>query len=92
MEPEKGKTAGYLREKRGVSEQAKASLKEFSRIKKLILDSLSDADMTIDQLAEKLSLPKPEVVYYLMSLVKFGFVKTGDIDDMDEYYTYKLNK
>jgi len=32
------------------------------------------------------------VVYNLMTLVKFGFVKIGDIDDMDEYYTYKLNK
>ena len=37
-------------------------------------------------------MPSDEVVYYLMSLVKYGFVKTGDIDDMDEYYTYKLNK
>jgi len=27
-----------------------------------------------------------------MSLVKYGFVKTGEVDDMDEYYTYKLNK
>jgi hypothetical protein len=37
-------------------------------------------------------MPTHEVMYYLMSLVKYGLVKTGDIDDMDEYYSYKLNK
>jgi hypothetical protein len=91
-EVEKGKTAKYLRDKIGVSEQAKDNLKEFTRIKKSITDALAEGDMTIDQLTTKLSMPKPDVVYYLMSLVKYGVVKTGDIDDMDEYYTYKLNK
>jgi Bacterial regulatory protein, arsR family len=91
-EVEKGKTAKYLRDKIGVSEQAKENLKEFTRIKKSITDALAEGDMTIDQLTTKLSMPKPDVVYYLMSLVKYGVVKTGDIDDMDEYYTYKLNK
>ncbi len=91
-EVEKGKTAKYLRDKIGVSEQAKDNLKEFARIKKSITDALAEGDMTIDQLTTKLSMPKPDVVYYLMSLVKYGVVKTGDIDDMDEYYTYKLNK
>ena len=91
-EVEKGKTAKYLRDKIGVSEQAKDNLKEFTRIKKSITDALAEGGMTIDQLTTKLSMPKPDVVYYLMSLVKYGVVKTGDIDDMDEYYTYKLNK
>jgi predicted transcriptional regulator len=91
-EVEKGKTAKYLRDKIGVSEKAKENLKEFARIKKSITDALEEGDMTIDQLTTKLSMPKPDVVYYLMSLVKYGVVKTGDIDDMDEYYTYKLNK
>ncbi len=92
MEVEIGKTAKYLREKQGVSEQAKENLKEFTRIKKRMLDALAEQDMTIAEMAEKLSMGRPDVVYYLMSLVKYGFVKTGDIDDMDEYYTYKLNK
>ena len=52
----------------------------------------ADEDLTVKQLAEKNGMPTHETMYYLMSLVKFGFVKTGDIDDMDEYYTYKLNK
>ena len=90
---EKGKTAKYLREKLGgIPEQAKENLKEYNGIKRKLLDALKDQDLTIKQLTEKLSMPSDEVVYYLMSLVKYGFVKTGDVDDMDEYYTYKLNK
>ena len=88
-----GKTAKYLREKLGgIHEQAKQNLKEFNGKKKLILESLKEGDLTVKQLTEKLQIPSDEVVYYLMSLVKYGFVKTGDIDDMDEYFTYKLNK
>jgi predicted Rossmann fold nucleotide-binding protein DprA/Smf involved in DNA uptake len=88
-----GKTAKYLREKLGgIPEQAKENLKIFNAIKKQILEALKDEDLTIKQLTEKLNMPSDEVVYYLMSLVKYGFVKTGEVDDMDEYYTYKLNK
>ncbi|MDD4822894.1 MAG: winged helix-turn-helix domain-containing protein [Bacteroidales bacterium] len=93
MEIEKGKTAKYLREKAGgVPEQAKENLKEFTRIKKLLLEALADEDLTIKQLADKLNMPSDEVVYHLMSLVKYGLVVTGEIDDMDEYFTYKLKK
>lgn len=89
---EVGKTARYLREKRGVPEHVKEELKTYNRIKKAITDALKDEDLTIAQLSEKLAMPKPEVMYYLMSLVKYGIVDTGEIDDMDEYYTYKLAK
>lgn len=93
MEVEKGKTAKYLREKMGgIPEQAKENLKVFNGIKKKMLEALASEDLTVKQMAEKLQMPTDEVVYYLMSLVKYGFVKTGDVDDMDEYYTYKLNK
>ncbi|MDD2525038.1 MAG: ArsR family transcriptional regulator [Bacteroidales bacterium] len=93
MEIEKGKTAKYLREKSGgVPEQAKENLKEFNRIKKLMLEALAQEDLTIKQLTDKLNMPSDEVVYHLMSLVKYGLVATGDVDDMDEYFTYKLKK
>lgn len=92
MEVEKGKTAKYLREKTGVSAQAKENLKEFTQIKKQILESLAEEELTVKQLTEKLNMPSDQVFYYLMSLVKYGFVKPSGIDDMDEYYTYKLNK
>ena len=93
MEVEKGKTAKNKREKLGgIPEKAKENLKVYNGIKKQILDALKDQDLTVMQLTEKLNMPSDDVAYYLMSLVKYGFVKTGDIDDMDEYYTYKLNK
>jgi DNA-binding IclR family transcriptional regulator len=90
MEVEKGKTFRYLREKREVSQAAKDNLKQFTRIKKEILDALKEKEMTIAELTEKLGMPKHKVVFYLMSLLKYGLVQTGSIDDMDEYYTYKL--
>jgi DNA-directed RNA polymerase specialized sigma subunit len=90
MEIEKGKTAKILRDKQGVSQQAKDNLKEFNQIKKKMLEALSEGEMTISQLSEKIEMPKDEVVYYLLTLVKYGFVQTGEVDDMDEYYNYKL--
>jgi len=92
MEAEKGKTFRYLREKREVSQEAKDNLKHFIRVKKEILDALKEKEMTIDELTKKLGMPKHEVVFYLLSLVKYGQVQPGTIDDMDEYYTYKLRK
>lgn len=92
MEIEKGKTAKYLRDKRPVSQEIKDKLKKFIRIKKAILDALKEDDLTIGQLAQKLNVPKHEIVYYLMSLIKFGFVQTGEVDNMDEYFSYKLKK
>lgn len=92
MEVEKGKTFRYLREKREVSQAVTDKLKQFTRIKKEILGALKEKDMTIFELSQKLAMPKHEVVYYLMTLVKYGSVETGDIDDMDEYYSYKLKK
>lgn len=92
MEIEKGKTYKYLREKREVSQVAKDKMKQFSKMKKIILDSLKEGELTVDQLTQKINLPKDEVLFYLMSLIKYGFVQTGSIDDMDEYFTYKLKQ
>lgn len=90
MEIEVGKTAKYLRETQGVPERVKEQLKEYNRWKKLIVDALKEEELTVPQLAEKLQQPKSDVMYYLMSLIKYGIVKTGEIDDMDEYFSYKL--
>jgi predicted transcriptional regulator len=92
MEIEKGKTAINLRKTREVPQELKDNLKEFNRIKKAILEALKEGDLTIKQLSQELNMNRPDVVYYLMSLVKYGFVQTGEVDDMDEYFTYKLKK
>ncbi len=92
MEIEKGKTAKYLREKRPVPKEVTGRLKYFTKIKKQIIDALKDGDKSVVQLSEALQLPADEVMYQLMSLLKYGFVETGEIDDMDEYFFYKLKK
>lgn len=90
MKVEKGKTAKYLKEKRPVPKEVTEQLKSFVKSKKLLLNSLKEGERTIPQLAEELKLPKDEVLFQLMSLLKYGFVETGEIDDMDEYFYYKI--
>ncbi|HBX49757.1 MAG TPA: hypothetical protein DEH02_01665 [Bacteroidales bacterium] len=92
METEKGKTVKIMKEKRQVSPQVTENLKQYTRIKKNILEALKDEELTVNQLTEKLNLPKAETLYYLMSLIKYGFVQVGSVDDMDEYFTYKIKK
>ena len=92
MEIEKGKTAKYLRDKRGVPQSVKDNLKAFTKIKKTILGILKEEEMTVPQLAEKLNMPAHEVMFYLMSLLKYGQVVTGEIDDDDEYFYYKIKE
>lgn len=87
-----GKTFRYMREKREVTEEAKSNQKNYLKIKKSILDLLKEEELNIDQLTEKLNMPKPEVVFYLMSLLKYGYIQTAAIDDMDEYFSYKLKR
>ena len=90
MKAEIGKTAKYLRDKQGVPERVKEELKEYNRVKKAITGALKEEELTIAQLSEKLQMDKSEVMYYLMSLVKYGIVAIGEVDDMDEYFSYKL--
>jgi hypothetical protein len=92
MEIEKGKTFKFLKEKMEVSQQLKDNQKHFIHIKKDIINELKDNELTIEQLTQKLNLPKHEVVFYLMSLVKYGYIQVGTLDDMDEYFTYKIKK
>ena len=92
MEVEKGKTAKYLKEKRPVPKEITEQLKYFTKIKKLLLNALKEKEKTVPQLADELKLPKDEVLFQLMSLQKYGFVETGEIDDNDEYFYYKIKK
>lgn len=92
MDKEKGNTIKIIRERRTVSETVRENLKDFNKKKKAILEELQKEELSIAQLSERTGMPKDEMVYYLLSLVKFGFVQTGDIDEMDEYFNYKLRK
>ncbi len=89
---EKGKTAKWLRDQQGISEKAKEQLKEFTTKKRSVLTALKDGPLTIEQVAEKAEMVLSETVFYMMTLQKYGDVIVDEIDDMDEYFTYKLKK
>lgn len=92
MSTERIMTFKILREKRKVSDRVKENLKQFNKDKKAILDALGKGDMTIDQISKETGMSKDKTMYILMSLVKFGFVSAGTVDEMDEYFTYKLKR
>jgi len=86
------KTIDKIKEKRSVSEELKSRVKEFGKINREILSALKEKDKTIPQIAEETKIEPHVVTYHLMTLIKYGKIEAGDIDDMDEYYYYKLNK
>lgn len=91
MDVEKSKTVKYLKERMTVDKGVMDNLKTFTRSKKAILNSLKEGSKTVPQLSKDLEISTEECMYQLMSLLKYGYVKTGEIDDMDEYFYYELN-
>jgi len=86
------KTIDKIKEKRKVSEDLKYRVKEFGKINRAILNALKEKDKTIPQIAEETKIESNVVTYHLMTLIKYGKIAVGEIDDMDEYYYYKLNQ
>lgn len=83
------KTIDIIKETRTVSEELKAKRKRCAEMKKLILKSLEAEPKTIPQIAGEINVASDVVMYFLMTLRKYGDVETGEIDDMDEYFYYK---
>lgn len=90
MKVEKGKTAKYLRDKTTLPKEVTENLKHFTKTRKAIIEVLKEGEKTVPQLADQINMPADEVMYQVMSLWKYGLVEAGDMDDMDEYYYYKL--
>jgi DNA-binding transcriptional regulator YbjK len=88
----KSKTINIIKEIRKVSSQVSESRKKFVQTRKAIMEALKDEGKTIPQIATLTQLPLYETTYYLMSLQKFGEVTVEGIDDMDEYFIYKIKK
>jgi len=86
------KTIDVMKEKRTVSPEVKERIKAFNKLKKLILKSLGSGEKTIPEIAKELELDSDAITYNLMTLLKYGFVITGEIDEDDEYYYYKLKE
>ena len=86
------RTIDIAKKERQVPAAVKEELKQFNRMKRAIRQALADGPLTIPELAEKLSVSRHEVTYYVMSLRKYGIITAGEQDDMDEYYFYQLKK
>ncbi|OQY05810.1 MAG: hypothetical protein B6I20_00390 [Bacteroidetes bacterium 4572_117] len=86
------KTIDHIKKIRTVSDEVKAKRKEFNRIKKLILKALDPEPKSIPQLAKEIDLSIDVITFHLMTLRKYGDVETGELDDMDEYFSYKLKQ
>lgn len=89
---EKGKTAKWLRDQQGVPERVKEQLKEYTANKRTVLAALKEGPLSIEQVSQKTGMALSDVVFYMMTLQKYGDVIVDEIDDMDEYFTYKLKK
>ncbi len=90
MAADNKRTVLIMKEKRTVPQKVKDELKYFTQVKKKILKALKEKEMTVPELAKAIEMQEGDTLYYLMSLLKYGFVETGEIDDMDEYFYYKL--
>jgi len=84
------KTIDVMKEKRKVSEQVRKNMKAFNKQKKEILKSLEASQKTIPEIAKEIESDIDVITYNLMTLIKYGFIEAGEIDDDDEYYYYKL--
>lgn len=84
------KTIDVMKAKREVPQRVKDNIKSFNRLKKKILKSLEAGEKTIPELAMEIDDDIDVITYTLMTLLKYGFLEAGDLDDDDEYYYYKL--
>jgi predicted transcriptional regulator len=89
MEEKKHETFKIKRETHPVSQQAKDNLKYFNSLKKKILESMGEEELSIPQIAERIEMSRAETLYYVMTLLKFGLIQVLRID---EYYIYRVKK
>ena len=88
----KKKTVDALKKSHIVSNEVKANVKKFVKMKKTILKSLESEHKTIPQIAKETEISIGIITKNLMTLIKYGNIKAGEMDDMDEYYYYEFLK
>lgn len=84
------KTIDTIKEKRTVPDALRTWRKEYNQIRKSIRKVLQDGPKTIPGVAKATGMSTADTTYYLMTMRKFGEVETGEIDDMDEFFFYRL--
>jgi hypothetical protein len=86
------KTIDEIKKIRQASPEAQAKRKEYADIRRIIKKSLESGDKTIPEIVAETKLNPETVTFYLMTMRRFHEVEVGEIDDMDEYYYYKLKQ
>ncbi|MGM0648515.1 MAG: hypothetical protein ACQESZ_09025 [Bacteroidota bacterium] len=86
------KTIDEIKKIRSVSPELQEKRKAYNRVKKQIKDSLKEGGKTIPELAKATGIDVHTITFTLMSMRKFHDVEVGEIDDMDEYFYYKLKQ
>jgi hypothetical protein len=84
------RTIDIIKQKRSVPESVTENRKKYNNFRKIIKEALKGEPMTIPQIAVSIGMPVYDTTYYLMAMQKFGEVVVDSLDDMDEYYFYKL--
>lgn len=92
MNTEKKKTFIQGKEIYGISEEALSKSKYYRDMRKKLVQILKNGPKTIPEITQEMELPATEVVYYLMTLRKYGEIIVGELDDTDEYYFYQLKE
>jgi hypothetical protein len=92
MKDEKRETYKKKRDSFQVAQEVKDSLKQFNAVKKKILDAMGNEGCTIPQIAAQTGMNRSEALYYVMSMLKFGWIQVVGVDDKDEYYIYQGKK
>lgn len=87
----KAETIKIMKETRSVPDKLKDKLKIFNKQKNLIKKTLSSGAKSIPMIAKETGILSDRVVYVLMSLYKYDEILVDRVDDMDEFYLYKLN-
>jgi hypothetical protein len=84
------RTIDIIKQKRTVTEWAKQNHKDYLQLRKQIRQVMKEGPATIPELAGRTGIPSDQVLFVVMTMRKYNEVETGELDDRDEYYFYKL--
>jgi DNA-directed RNA polymerase specialized sigma subunit len=87
-----GKTIDIIKQKRKVPEAFRQRHKEYLALRKKIREALADGEATIPEIAAKSGIPADQVVFIVMTMRKYNEIVAGEMDDLHEYYQYKLSE
>ncbi|TSA28726.1 MAG: MarR family transcriptional regulator [Bacteroidetes bacterium] len=86
------KTIDIIKGKHVVPEALRQHHKDYLRLRREIRQALQEGPATIPEIAIKTGIPSDQTLYMVMTLRKFGEVETGELDDSDAYFYYKLKE